>query len=146
MDIKNIKDIVEKQIEIISDLDRLLDAEKDALLKDNAHELPNIIENKKDIAKKIVEIEKIRISLYKEKTAEELVIEGILEKGDVDKLKSLVKSVKEKEETNMVLTKQSLNYIKMITSALNPNQNAITYGNSGKIENGKAVNIFTTKV
>ncbi|QCX32376.1 flagellar protein FlgN [Caloramator sp. E03] len=142
----DINEIVKKQIEILLSLDSLLDVEKDVLIKDKASELPKIIEEKKEIARKIVEIEKIRISIYKEKTAEELVTEGILDKDKVDKLKSIVKSIKEKEETNMVLTKQSLNYIKMITSALNPNKNVITYGNSGKIENGKVVNVFTTKV
>ncbi|SKA86148.1 FlgN protein [Caloramator quimbayensis] len=142
MDIEN---IVKRQIELLTELDNILNKEKDILINDRAFELPNLIEEKKEISKKIVEIEKVRLSLYKDKTAEELLEDGIINRDDVSALKALIESIKQKQETNLILTKQSLYYIRLITSALNPNQKVITYKSSGKVDDAKSLNIFTTK-
>lgn len=141
-----IHEIIKNELEVLKELNDLLDLEKEVLIKDRASELPGIVDRKKELSKKIVEIEKIRLDIYKDKTAEDFVNEGKLSKDDFEALKSLVSIIKEKEETNLLLTKQSLNYIRLITSALNPNPRVVTYSSSGKVDDSKAVNIFTQKI
>lgn len=141
----NIKEIINKQTEILYELNSLLDYEKDLLIKDKAGEIAELVEKKKKIARQIVEIEKIRIDLYKDKTAEDFAIEGIIDIKDVENLKKLIEKIKEKEETNFILTKQSLNYIRLVTMALNPNNKAVTYGSDGKIDDNSSSSLFTTK-
>ncbi|MCX7884381.1 MAG: flagellar protein FlgN [Caloramator sp.] len=142
----DIKEIVKKQTELLKELDALLNEERDVLINDKAVELPNLIEKKKEISKNIVEIEKVRLNIYGDKTAQELSSEGIINKEDVKALQSLVEVIKQKQETNLALTKQSLYYIRLITSALNPNNKVVTYKSSGRVDDVKSLNIFTTKV
>jgi flagellar biosynthesis/type III secretory pathway chaperone len=142
----DIKDIISLESQILSELSEILDKEKEVLIKDNASEIPEIVEKKKMISKKITLLETKRQEIYGNKTADDFVAEGLLDKTQVDELKKLTNSIKEKNETNLVLTKQSIGYIRMITNALNPNQKVVTYGNSGKIGDGTSSGLFTTKV
>ena len=142
----DIKDIVKTHIEVLSELNSLLDYEKEILIKDDAEELPGIIEKKKLIAQKIAFIEKKRQEIYGIKTAEELSTEGIIGKSQVMELKKLAEDIKEKNETNLILTRQSIYYIRMITSALNPNQRVVTYGNNGSIDDGTQTSVFNRKI
>lgn len=142
----DIKDIIKQQYEALSELNILLDCEKEILIKDKASELSELIEKKREIAKKIAGIEKTRQELYRDKKAEDFVNEGLIENSDIEKLKKLADTIKEKEEVNLVLTRQSINYIRLITSALNPNQRVVTYGNSGKIDDNTTSSLFTTRV
>lgn len=142
----NINDIVNAEINVLTELDNLLDEEKIVLVKNDAKELPEIIEKKKLIAKKISILEIERKKIYGEKKGEELVEEGIFNKELFNKLKKLSFSVKEKGETNFILTKQSLSYIKVITSALAPPKRIVTYGNNGKLDDNLDRSAFTTKV
>jgi flagellar biosynthesis/type III secretory pathway chaperone len=142
----NIKDIISLETQILIELNEILDHEKEVLIKDSANELPEIVEKKKLIAKKISLLETNRQEVFGSKKAEEFVAEGLLDKTQIDELKKLTDVIKEKNETNLILTKQSIGYIRMITSALNPNQKVVTYGNSGKIGDGTSSGLFTTKV
>lgn len=142
----DIQSIINEQLELFSRLDRILDDEKELLIKDRAKELADIIEKKKELAGKIALIEKKRIEIYGDKKSEDFVSEGKITKEDIDRLKTIIFEIKEKDETNLALTKQSLNYIRTITSALNPNQKIVTYGNSGKIGDPSSKGVFTTKV
>jgi flagellar biosynthesis/type III secretory pathway chaperone len=141
-----LKEVLNYQIDVLSELNELLDFEKDVLIKDKASELLEIIEKKKLIAKKISLLEKKRQELCGDKTSSQLIKEGLLEKVQVDKLKNLTDTIKEKGETNLALTKQSLSYIRMINSALNPNQKVVTYGNKGQIGDKSFSGLFTTTV
>jgi flagellar biosynthesis/type III secretory pathway chaperone len=142
----DIRDILNYEVETLSELDELLDIEREVLINDRANELAELIEKKKLIAKKISLLEKKRQELYGDKAAEEFVNEGILDRELFNKIKKLTDIVKEKSETNLILTKQSIGYIRMVTSALNPNQKVVTYGNSGKIGDGTSQGLFTTTV
>ncbi len=142
----DISDIVKTHIEVLSELNTLLDYEKEVLTKDDAHELPGIIEKKKLITQKIAFVEKKRQEIYGTKTAEELSSDGIIDHSKVDELKKLTDDIREKNETNLILTRQSIYYIRMITSALNPNQRVVTYGNSGSIDDGVSSSVFNRKI
>lgn len=142
----NINEILTSQIAVIKDLSKLLDYEKEVLKKDLASELPSIVEQKKEFARKIAVLEKNRQTLYGNKTADEMVSEGIADKEKVEELRELINIVKEKDETNLALTKQSLNYIRMITFALNPNNKNVVYKNNGAVGDTASTGIFTTTV
>lgn len=142
----DINDIVNTHIDVLSELNTLLDYEKEVLIKDGANELSGIIEKKKLITQKIAFVEKKRQEIYGTKTAEELVSDGIIGHSQVDKLKRLTDDIREKNDTNLILTRQSIYYIRMITSALNPNQRVVTYGNSGSIDDGVSSSVFNRKI
>lgn len=140
-----IRDIMAAQEVVLKNLNELLDYEKEVLIKDRALELQKIIEKKKDCAKKISLLEKKRQELTGDRKAEELVKEGLITQGQVDRLRKLSEDAKEKGEVNLMLTRQSIYYIRMITSALNPTQRVMTYGNAGKLDDGKSESVFNTK-
>lgn len=142
----DINDIVNTHIDILTELNSLLDHEKEVLIKDAANELPGIIEKKKLIAEKIAYVEKKRQEIYGAKTAQELAADGIIGKSLIDKLKKLTEDIREKNETNLILTRQSIYYIRMITSALNPNQRVITYGSSGSIDDVSSGSTFNKRI
>lgn len=141
-----IGDIIRTHMEVLSELNTLLDYEKEVLIKDDAKELYGILDKKKLITQKIAFIEKKRQEMYGEKTAQELADDGLISKGKVDELIKLTEDIKEKNETNLILTRQSIYYIKMITQAITPNQRVVTYGNNGSLEDGKSKNVFSTTV
>lgn len=140
-----IRDIMSAQEVVLKNLNELLDYEKEVLIKDRALELQEIIEKKKDCAKKISLLEKKRQELIGDRKAEDLVKEGLITQGQVDRLRKLSEDAKEKGEVNLMLTRQSIYYIRMITSALNPTQRVMTYGNAGKLDDGKSESVFNTK-
>ncbi|EYE88817.1 hypothetical protein Q428_05860 [Fervidicella metallireducens AeB] len=142
----NINEILTSQITVVKELSELLDYEKEVLKKDLASELPAIIEGKKEIARKIAVLEKNRQNLCGNKTADEMISEGIVDISKIEELRSLINIVKEKDETNLALTKQSLNYIRMITFALNPNNKNVVYKNNGAVGDTSSTGIFTTTV
>lgn len=140
-----IRDIMSAQEVVLKNLNELLDYEKEVLIKDRALELQEIIEKKKDCAKKISLLEKKRQELTGDRKAEDMVKEGLITQGQVDRLRKLSEDAKEKGEVNLMLTRQSIYYIRMITSALNPTQRVMTYGNAGKLDDGKSESVFNTK-
>lgn len=141
----DIKDIINAHIGVLNELNELLDIEKEILIKDRASELSQILEKKKLIAQKISFIERKRNELTGNRKADELVAAGLLVQKQVDEVKKLTELVQEKGEVNLILTRQSIYYIRMITSALNPAVKVPTYGSSGKLDDGTSVNVFTTK-
>lgn len=141
----DIREILNYQIEALRELEELLDFEKDILIRDKAVEIPGIVEKKKVIAQKLSLLEKKRISLSGSRKADELSAEGMIEMEQVEALVKLADAIKEKEDTNYILTKQSINYIRLITSALNPGQKVVTYGSSGKAQDNTSAGLFTTK-
>lgn len=140
-----IRDIMSAQEVVLKNLNELLDYEKEVLIKDRASELQEIIEKKKDCAKKISLLEKKRQELIGDRKADDMVKEGLITQGQVDRLRKLSEDAKEKGEVNLMLTRQSIYYIRMITSALNPTQRVMTYGNAGKLDDGKSESVFNTK-
>lgn len=140
-----INEIIDKEIEALEKLNSVLEIEREALINDKSEELIKLIEDKKSLFKDISIIEKERISLYNGKVASDFVFDGIVKKDKVDKLQCLVDEIRRKQETNMALTKQSINYIRVILNTMGGSEANITYSNNGKVEDGSSTSIFTTK-
>ncbi|KMT21686.1 flagellar protein FlgN [Clostridium cylindrosporum] len=134
-------------LETFRELDSLLDKEKEVLMENKGGELLKVVEEKKVLVRKISLLEEKRISLTKEMTISDLVLAGFVTEEDINSLKNLAKSIEYKNETNKMLTNQSLHFIKAIKFALTPNQNRVTtYGNQGIIGEKAADSIFSTKL
>lgn len=142
-----IKDVYKYILETYEELDSLLDTEKDVLMVNNGEELMKIVEKKSTIIKKASLLEEKRISLTDNMEVSEIISNGYATEDEINKLKDLIKSIQYKNETNKMLTKQSLNYIRAIKFALTPNQNRVTtYGNHGEIGEKSSDSIFSTKL
>ena len=141
-----LKEIVNKLSDNLREMNETLDKEKEILMKDKASELSDIIEKKKFLAKNIAVLENERQKQFGNKKVEELISEKIIDRKDIDDLKENIKTIKEKNELNMMLTKQSLNYIRVIKNAINPNQPVVTYKTNGKIDDSSRPGIFNTTV
>lgn len=134
-------------LEAFEELDKILDSEKEALLKNNGEEILKIVDKKTIVIKKISLLEEKRILLTNDMKVKELISKEYVTKDTIDKLKALTKSIQYKNETNGMLTKQSLHYIRAIKFALTPNENRVTtYGNKGEIGEKTSDSIFSTKL
>jgi flagellar biosynthesis/type III secretory pathway chaperone len=138
--------LTEAQRLLLEELNKLLDKEKDILIHDRCDELLSIIDAKADLSHKLTIVEEKRQKLYPGKKAEGFIKEGTLDEKTLKDLKLLAISAKEKSDVNMALTRQSLNYIKAITSALDTRQKTLTYGNTGKLEDDSSASLFSQKI
>ena len=138
--------IIEKEIEVFEELDKLLDKEKMILINNLAKDLPSVTEDKKNQLSKIFTLEKARKEIYKDKTGEEFVAEGLIKMEHIEKMRTITNSISQKNSLNGALTKQSLTYIKMLGSALNPLPRNTTYENTGRISNNTDKSIFTRQI
>lgn len=141
----DVREIILKFIEVFTRLVMILDKEKQALKQDNAEEIASLLQTKKEIVLEISGLERKRQELIKDKKIDDLVIEGIISKEVADRFINLAAEVKEKNETNMLLTRQSLGYIHLMTNLLSPNKN-VTYRPSGAIDTNTSTNIFNATV
>lgn len=142
----DIVDLTRAQMRLLKDLNEVLDKEKDILIHDRCEELQSVIDAKKDISYKLSLIEEKRQQLYPGIKADSFVKKGILDKEAVRELKSLAMDAKKKSDTNMALTRQSLNYIRAITTALDTRHKTVTYGNTGRIEDDSSASLFSQKI
>jgi flagellar biosynthesis/type III secretory pathway chaperone len=138
--------LTEAQRLLLEELNKLLDKEKDILIHDRCDELLSIIDAKADLSHKLSIVEEKRQELYPGKKAESFIKEGTLDEKTLMDLKLMAISAKEKSDVNMALTRQSLNYIKAITSALDTRQKTLTYGNTGKLEDDSSASLFSQKI
>lgn len=138
--------LTEAQKLLLEELNKLLDKEKDILINNKCEELQAIIDAKAELSNKLSIVEAKRQELYPGVKAESFVKEGILEEETLKDLKSLAISAKDKSDINMALTRQSLNYIKAITSALDTRQKTLTYGNTGRLGDDASVSLFSQKI
>lgn len=138
--------LTEIQMHLLEDLNSILDKERDILVHDRCEELQAIIDAKVEISNKLSIVETKRQQLYPGVKAESFVKEGILDEKTLKDLKSLAIAAKEKSDVNMALTRQSLNYIKAITSALDTRKKTLTYGNTGKLGDDTSVSLFSQKI
>lgn len=141
----DLKDLISAEEKVLIELNELLDYEREVLIKDQGAKLKEIVQKKTELAKKISIIEAKRQEVYGNKKASELVNDGLINKEQVERLKKLSLDAKEKGEVNLILTRQSIYYIRMITSALNPTPKVITYKNSGEMDDKTSSNIFNTR-
>ncbi|WP_040683742.1 flagellar protein FlgN [Thermobrachium celere] len=140
-----IKEIIIQQINMLNEVNKLLDIEIDVLKKDEASKLVNIVEEKKKLMLELSKLEKKRRELCSDKGSDELISEGLISADLIDQLKAITYEVKEKNELCLLLTKQSLGYIKMFNNMLSQGNRVVTYKDTGKL-NENVNSIFTTKI
>lgn len=141
-----IKEILIKLLDNLKEMSITLDSEKEILMKDEASKLSSIVDKKKCLAGNIAVLEDERQKQFGNVKAEDMISEKLIDKKDIDELKELIKDIKEKNELNMMLTKQSLNYIRVVKNAINPNPPVVTYKTDGKVEDSPRSGIFNTTV
>lgn len=141
-----IKEILIKLLDNLKEMSAALDSEKEILMKDEASKLSSIVDKKKELARNIALLENERQKQFGNIKAEELISKKLIDKKDIDELKELIKDIKEKNELNMMLTKQSLNYIRVVKNAINPYPPVVTYKTDGKVDDSSRSGIFNTTV
>lgn len=141
----DVKELFLEFINIFLHLIKLLDDEREALIKDQGEVIASLLETKKEIALKINKLEAERQKLLKDKKIQDLVKEGLLSEDLAREFERLAIEVKEKNETNLALTKQSLSYIRMMNNILSPNK-SVTYNPTGEINAKSSSNIFNATV
>lgn len=138
-------EIVKKEIDVLDEFKELLSEEREVLIKNDGEKVAAIVEKKKAFAAKINDIENERIKIAGKASAMDCVKSGMLDSGLCKTLIKTVNIVKQKSETNMALTKQSLVYIRTFMNILNPRQPVITYKSNGYVGDGRNSGIFSTK-
>ncbi|WDU83942.1 flagellar protein FlgN [Caloramator sp. Dgby_cultured_2] len=141
----DIKELFLEFINLFLQLTELLDKEREALIKDQGEIIASLLETKKDIAININKLEGERQRLLKDKKIQDLVKEGLISEDLAREFERLALEVKEKNETNLALTKQSLSYIRMMNNILSPNK-SVTYNPTGEINAKSSSNIFNATV
>lgn len=140
-----IKELLTSEINILKEFEILLEDERKILLNNEASKLAYIIEDKKNLALELSKLERKRKEISGNKSASELIMEGLIEQELVDEIIKLTESIKEKNELNSLLTKQSLAYIKMYTNLLSNENKIVTYKGTGKVDESLQ-SIFNTKI
>jgi len=134
-----IKEILIKQKEILENLNILLDEEKEILIVSNGEELKELVEKKEVYIMELEEIEANRIDKYGNQKITEIKClsedkEIIIELAKA--LKNMHTTIKEKQEINFMLTKQSIEYqdtiIRIIQNTIS--NSGTVYGRDGKVD------------
>lgn len=98
----------------------LLQSEKEALIHNDSEKIEEVVSKKEEIVSAINEIELDEIN-------------------QEDELIALIKEIKEKQERNLMLTKQAMNYTGSFISAFQNEANKnITYSKEGKDSKAKS--------
>jgi|SRR5690554_4383345 flagellar biosynthesis/type III secretory pathway chaperone len=121
---------------ILESLLACLEKEKQALIQEDAKVLLEIIEEKKQYISALDRLEKKREETWPGMNFTKLKETGLLTpelKEAREKMQALVKSITELQETNQLLTRQSLLYTNKIINMLQGTQKS-TYSATGKIE------------
>ncbi|WP_027307550.1 flagellar export chaperone FlgN [Caloramator sp. ALD01] len=140
-----IKEILTSELNLLKNFEILLEDERKILLNSEASKLPTIIEEKKNLALELSKLERKRKEICGSKTANDLISEGIIEQELIEEIIKLTETVKEKNELNSLLTKQSLAYIKMYTNLLSNENKIVTYKGTGKVDESLQ-SIFNTTI
>jgi len=127
--------LLAQQITVLEDILACLKKEKEALIKEDAKMLLDIIEEKKQLMDMLNQVEKKREEIYPGINITKLKEAGLLteelrEAGQ--RIKELVKSIQDFQETNQLLTRQSLLYVNKMISILKGSCKS-TYDEQGKL-------------
>ncbi len=146
-------DFLIKQREILKDIKNCLEQEKQALIKEDAKGLLEIIGEKQEYINALDTIEKKRSQTYPSLNLRKGEQEGTLS-SDIkevgNQLRHLTQKISELQEANALLTKQSLEYINTMISILQGSEksNTSSYRPDGEIGNhpGKSNSILDASV
>lgn len=128
----DIVEILEKELKILKEIDNVLEIEKDCLMKEDGEKLLEIIKIKKEKMNQLQDIEEKRNKIDPNMTLKELEDKGILLGNE---LKDLVRRIGEQQETNQLLTQQSLSYAQRMLSLFKGQKETSLYGANGKVGN-----------
>ena len=129
-----------QQNRILRSLLACLEKEKQALIKEDAKVLLELIEEKKQYMETLDQVEKKREETYPGINLTKLKESGLLTpdlEAAGEEMKHLTKSISELQETNQLLTRQSLLYTNKIINILQGGRKP-TYNASGKVGGEKA--------
>lgn len=136
--------LLEQQNKVMESILLCLEKEKQALIQEDAKALLEIIEEKKRHINLLEQIEKRREQTYPDVSLSKLEEAGLLTadlKAAGEAMKRMVKSMGELQETNQLLTRQSLLYANKMISVLKGSPKS-TYDAKGKIENQDGKHAF----
>ncbi|HHY81570.1 MAG TPA: flagellar protein FlgN [Clostridiales bacterium] len=133
-----------QQNKVLKSILTCLEKEKQALIQEDAKTLLEIIEEKKCHMNLLEQVEKKREKTWPGISLSKLEKAGLLTpelKAAGEEMKHLVKSIKDLQETNQLLTRQSLMYANKMISILKGSQKS-TYDAKGKLEEQEVKNAF----
>ena len=136
--------LMEQQNKVMESISACLEKEKQALIQEDAKILLEIIDEKKNHMNLLDLVEKKREETYPGMNLTKLEESGLLTpelKAAGEEMKRLVKSISELQETNQLLTRQSLFYTNKMISILKGSQKS-TYDAKGKVEDQEGSNAF----
>ncbi|SHH83358.1 flagellar protein FlgN [Clostridium grantii] len=133
MDIFHLYEIEEN---LLKNLKQCLEKEKNILIKSDWVKMNDLIKEKQEILNVITLLEKERMDLGEEniKNMEKANSNKNFHENKIN-IKKLIIEIQELNETNVLLTKSSLNYTKVMLNSLGVNNKANTYGANGKVGN-----------
>lgn len=123
---------------LLFELLNTLKAEKEMLINDNIEELSKIVKTKEELKKQIEDIEKIRLEKYDSKSLKEILptLQGS-ERDQAQKLgeemENLVSLIQEINDTNDLLIKQSLSYVRSLINIMSPRKVTV-YNPAGQVQ------------
>ncbi len=129
---------LKKQIQLMESILDCLEREKTALIHEDASTLLNIIEEKKEYISLLEGLEEKRKEIYPNLNMDKMHEAGLLTEElqeARDTLTALREKVDEYQETNAMLTQQSLEYAQQMITILRGNKKppVQAYGSDGKV-------------
>ena len=141
--------ILKTELSTLNELLEVLKREKEVLIKEDGNKLTKIIHEKLNIMEKLDKIEKDRVDIMKDKTVDDLMEEKKNEVLNIkNSIKNTVKSIEELQETNRLLTKQSLDYTQKMIDVFKKGQKKShnTYGKKGKIDDNNNASMINKSI
>ena len=123
---------------LLFELLNTLKAEKEMLINDNIEELSKIVKTKEELKTRIEDIEKMRLEKWGSKSLKE--VRSTLQGSERDQaqklgeeLESLVSLIQEMNDTNDLLIKQSLSYVRSLINIMSPRKVTV-YNTAGQVQ------------
>jgi FlgN protein. len=134
----NITFFLREECGLLSELLSAAEKEKTALVYNKIEDISNAVQAVEEIKARIGRIEDERLGEYGDISLNDILAkidgtEKIEAKAIGNQMKKLVRQIEDVNNTNRLLAKQSLNYVRAVMSALIPKP-VSTYGQSGKVE------------
>lgn len=129
---------LQQEKELLKSILDCLEREKQALIKEKAKTLLEIIEEKQQYIDTLNSVEEKRNQMYPDLNLTKMEEMGLLTddlKGVGDEMRHLTQEISGLQETNQLLTQQSLEYVGKMLSMIQGNRKPVApaYGSNGKI-------------
>lgn len=141
--------ILVQEKDLLLEMFDTLNKEKEILINDDIKELEKIIVKKEELKYRIDEVENTRLGLCGDRKLNDILedMDG-KEKGNAEELgkeiESIMFKIQEVNNTNGLLIKQSLNYVRAVISAVTPAKPSV-YNLTGRMEESNASSSILNK-